>query len=98
MKSRKNGDNKAMMNGKPPSIPKPTKPNTTEEKKVINKSNPWNIDPFVPNFSKPSISLITQTEEARKKDPSIKNVSTPPQRISPQMSNLFVLYFFYLSG
>ena len=86
MKSRVNG-NKPMANGKPSSIPQTAKPKTAEEKKVINKNNPWNIDPFVPNFSKPSINLITQTEEANKQEPSNKTISTPPQRISPQMSN-----------
>lgn len=75
-----------MVNGKSSSVSQKTKPNPTEEKKVINKNNPWNIDPFVPKFSKPSISLITQTEEAIKNNNPPTNVSTPPQRISPQTS------------
>lgn len=62
-------------------------PKKEKEKKPINKKNPWNIDPFMPNFSKPSISLITQNEEANKSEIQTRNQTPPPShRVSPQTS------------
>jgi len=66
-----------------------------KEKKPINKKNPWNIDPFMPNFTKPSINLITQNEEANKSETQTRSNQTPPlsHRVSPQTSKgKFILY------
>lgn len=53
----------------------------SKKEKVINKSNPWNIDPFMPHFTKPSINLITQNEEANQV--ISKPSHSPPMKISP---------------
>ena len=55
----------------------------SKEKKVINKSNPWNIDPFMPHFTKPSINLITQNEEANQMVNQNKSSNTHPNKMSP---------------
>ncbi|XP_066926622.1 eukaryotic translation initiation factor 4 gamma 2-like [Clytia hemisphaerica] len=95
MKSKANGNGPpSRINGNSTAASSNTAPSSTQlngaqskekDKKPINKNNPWNVDPFMPNFSKPSISLITQKEEASKHaPPNARNNSTPPQRISPQ--------------
>ena len=46
----------------------------------VNKSNPWNVDPFVPHYNKVSSGMFALNEEAAKIDEN----RTPPQRNSSQ--------------
>jgi len=57
---------------------------TPKPKPPINKSNPWNMDPFVPHYNKPAVSMVSiNNEQAAKNDktpsPSLK--SSSPQSI-----------------
>jgi len=68
--------------------PIPRKMGLTEDEKdapkkpPINKSNPWNMDPFVPHYNKPTVSMVSiNNEQAAKmgdKNP------TPAAKTSPQ--------------
>ena len=33
------------------------------KKPPINKSNPWNMDPFVPHYNKPAVSMVSINNE-----------------------------------
>ena len=47
---------------------------------TVNKSNPWNIDPFIPHYNKPLTSgMFAMNDEVAKVDVG----RTPPQRHSP---------------
>lgn len=50
-------------------------------KPPINKSNPWNIDPFVPHYNKPAVSMVSiNNEQAAKNERSMSpSVKTSPQ-------------------
>jgi len=56
---------------------------SAKPKPPINKSNPWNMDPFVPHYNKPSaVSMVTiNNEQAAKSD---KSSSPAAVRTSPQ--------------
>jgi len=61
-------------------VPKPKPP--------INKNNPWNIDPFVPHYNKPAVSMLSiNNEQAAKNE---KN-SAPPLKTSPQTMRAYNL-------
>jgi len=52
-------------------------------KPPINKSNPWNIDPFVPHYNKSAVSMLSiNNEQAAKNDKNLStSVKTSPQSI-----------------
>lgn len=57
-------------------------------KPPINKNNPWNIDPFVPHYNKPAVSmLLINNEQAAKSE----KTPTPPMKTSPQTIRAYAL-------
>jgi len=61
-------------------VPKPKPP--------INKNNPWNIDPFVPHYNKPAVSMLSINNEQAAKN---ERTSTPPMKTSPQTMRAYNL-------
>ena len=74
MKAKNSGQSKGKISTTE-TIPKGLKKVTDDEKansKPINRSNPWNIDPFAPHYSKSAAPSFPVSEEAKKS-------ATPPK-------------------
>lgn len=51
-------------------------------KPPINKNNPWNMDPFVPHYNKPAVSMLSISNEQAAKNEKSNSSST--MKTSPQ--------------
>jgi len=55
--------------------------------KPFNKSNPWNIDPFAPHYTKPSSSIFTANEELKASPPTKSENPLTPQMLHSSPSS-----------